>query len=63
MSTDMRLPEGFTPDEDGNYKGIPPWAMRMANQLMASTKQVREWDVPLIATALLNMYNNGGHND
>lgn len=57
MSTDLTLPEGFDPDADGNYKGIPPWAMRMANQLMASTTQSRNWDVPMVAQTLLHVYN------
>jgi hypothetical protein len=48
----MSLPEGFEADENGNYKGIPAWAMRQANGICASCIGKREWDVPMVAEAL-----------
>jgi hypothetical protein len=53
------LPEGFEADEDGNYKGIEPWAMLLANSLCGAITNRREWDVPMVAAALVSAHEEG----
>lgn len=50
---DMTLPEGFEPDHRGYYKGVPPVAMRLANQTVSGLIGKRDWDVPFLATAFV----------
>jgi hypothetical protein len=54
---DMSLPEGFAPDANGNFMGIPPWAMRQANMLMGSCTGNRNWDVAQIGRALADVFD------
>jgi hypothetical protein len=54
---DQSLPEGFAPDANGNFMGIPPWAMREANALMSSVTGNRVWDVPLVAKTLSTIFD------
>lgn len=53
------LPEGFEPDENGDFEGISAWAMVDANLTASSLTQAREWDVPCIAAALQAAYAQG----
>lgn len=55
---DMSLPEGFVADANGNFMGIPPWAMREANALMAAVTNNRSWDVPMVAKALSTIFDH-----
>ena len=56
---DTSLPEGFHPDADGSFRGIPAWAMQRGNAVAASLIQKRQWDVPCIADEIFEAYKRG----
>jgi hypothetical protein len=54
---DLTMPEGFLPNEDGTFRGVPPWAMREANMLCASLTGNRSYDVPLVGETLADVFD------